>query len=191
MQVKVRLNGLTPLVMHNVRLADNLDPYVKLIKPINAKGTRKTDADYAEIERLEWHGGIYHEPGIGVYVPTWNVVRCFERAAAITRNGANIIRAFPITTEKIPLSYAGPQDISELWERPEFRWRTVVGVQRNKISRTRPIFRQWSLTLDAELLEDVMDFDVFESIVHLAGRAEGLGDARKLGYGRFQAEVSQ
>lgn len=45
--------------------------------------------------------------------------------------------------------------------------------------------------MEAELLEDALDFADLVAVVELAGRVEGLGDARKLGYGRFEAEIEK
>lgn len=189
MQIQVELTGATGLVMHNIRLADKRDEWTRAIAEITSK-RKRTDADEAEIERLEWYGGLYHDPETGIHLPSWNVVRCFERAATITRQGTALVRAVAVMTDKVPLTYDGPRKLEELWNRPEFRWRTTVGVQRAKVTRMRPIFRRWSLTLEAELLEDVLSPEDLTRIIELAGRSEGLGDARKLGYGRFTAVVA-
>lgn len=190
MLVHVDITGRTGLVMHNIRLADKLDPYAKQIAEITAK-RKKTEADNADVAKLEWFGGLYHDPEVGVYVPPFNVVRCLEEAAKVTKQGKTLIRAFAFGTDKLPLVYEGPASPEALWKRPEHRWRTSVGIQgRAVITRMRPIFQQWSLAITGDLLEDVMDPGAFERIVELAGRAEGLGDARKLGYGRFTAVVS-
>jgi hypothetical protein len=183
MRVVIGLTGVTGLVMHNIRLADGDDPIVRAIKEITARpASKRTDAENAEIARLEWHGGLYHDPEVGVHLPSWNVVKCFERAGTITRMGSTVVRGVAVTTDKVPIKYDGP--------RPEFRFRAMVGVQRDKVPRMRPIFRRWGLELEAELLEDVLNPKDFERIVAQAGRSEGLGDARKLGYGRFVAEVA-
>jgi hypothetical protein len=199
MKVMVQLTGKTALVQHNVRLADKLDEYTKAIAEITGK-RKKTEADNADVERLEWFGGLYHTkdkmPGpdgeeveIGIYVPVFNVIRCFEEAAKITRQGKTLIRALAFADAKLPLHHEGPPKPEKLWALPEYRWRTTVGIQGKKITRVRPIFRRWSLDFEMELLEDVMSPDDLRRIIDLAGRSEGLGDARKLGYGRFTAEV--
>lgn len=189
MRVALTLTGVTGLVMHNIRLADPDDEYVRAIKELTAKKRNKTDADNAEIGKLEWFGGLYHDPEIGVYMPTWNVIRCMEQAAKITRQGTTLVRALAVMADRVPLEYDGPKDVASLWEKPEYRWRTMVGVQNQRVARVRPIFRRWSVKLEAELLDDVLNPDDFVRIAQRAGLAEGLGDARKLGYGRFTAEV--
>jgi hypothetical protein len=148
-----------------------------------------TDDDRAEIARLEWYGGLYHDADIGVYVPSWNIIRCIERGASITRKGATVLRALSATTDRVPLEYDGPTDLAKLYDRREFRLRKMVGIKRMRVVRVRPIFRTWALTFDAELLTDVMNLRDFIRVVEQAGRSEGLGEARKLGYGRFTPEV--
>jgi hypothetical protein len=189
-RVALQIEGMTGLVMHNVRLADKLDEYARAIAEINAK-SKKTESDYAEIARLEWYGGLYHDPEIGVYLPTWNVIRCLERGGTIIKKGSAVIQALAVTSDKVAIKYDGPRDLAALWERPEFCFRATVGVQRNKVTRMRPIFRKWSLELDAELMDDVLNPSDFDRLAELAGRTAGLGDARKLGYGRFMVEVKR
>ena len=189
MELRISIVGRTPLVMHNPQLADPLNPIAQQIGAL-AKKQKKTEADYAEMARLEWFGGLYHEPGLGIYVPTWNVHRSFERAGTITRQGTTVIRALAMLADKVPVEYDGPKEPAKLWDRQEFRYMAAVGVQRNRVMRMRPIFRQWKLSLDVMMLEDVINLSDFTEIASLAGRAEGIGDARKLGNGRFDVEVT-
>ena len=190
MRVLIELTGTTTLLMHNDRLADKADELTKAIAEITAKKTNRTETDDAEIERLEFMGGLYYDPGLGPYIPTANLVRCFENAAKVIRQGANLVRAFAVTTDRVRLEYAGSRKPAELWADPLHHDRRLVGIQRGKVIRVRPCFRQWALTVEAELLEDVMDLDTIKRIVQSAGRMEGLGDARKLGLGRFTAVVA-
>lgn len=189
MRVILKLDGATGLVMCNERLADPLDEYTKAIKAITAKGSKQTDADRLDVSRLEWFGGIYHDTDVGVYVPTWNLVRCLENAGKITKKGTSVIRALSPVSDRAPVLYDGPKRPAELWERPEFRLRKMVGINRKRVVRMRPIFRRWSLEVEAEMMEDVLNPADFEMIAEQAGRSEGLCDARKLGYGRFKVEV--
>lgn len=190
MRIVLQLDGITGLVMHNDRLADPDDQIVRAIKEITSKRT-KTDADHAEVARLEWFGGLYHDAEAGIYLPTWNVVRCLEEAGKITKKGRSVIRAVAVASDKTPVLYDGPREPAKLWDRPEFRFRKMVGVGGKRIARMRPIFRRWAVALEAELLTDVMNIGDFEQIAEQAGRSEGLGDARKLGYGRFTVRVGQ
>lgn len=188
MEILIELTGVTPLVMHSSRLIDSEDEIVRSIAELTGK-RNKTDEDFRAVAKLEFLGGLYYDHSVGVHVPSWNLIRTFEQAGKATRQGTDIIRAVHLTTDKIPLIYSGPKTPEELWELPEHRFRTAVGVQRNKIIRMRPIFRQWQLSFEVELETDIMNPRDFEGIVAKAGRVEGLGDARKLGNGRFTATV--
>ena len=85
MKVTLKLDGSTavggaPLVCHNERLADPLDPIVRDIAAISKK-RNKTEADHLEIARLEFHGGLYTN-GNGPCLPAWNILRCLQDGAA-------------------------------------------------------------------------------------------------------------
>ena len=190
MHLGMTLKGVTGLLMHNPRLADPSDEYTRALAEITSKGSKMTDADYAEAARIQWYGGLYHDPDMGLYVPTWNVVRCLEQAAKVTRQGTTLVRALAVLSDRVPLVTGAPRDLAQLYARPEYSSRMSVGIQRGRVMRTRPIFRSWSLVLEMELMEDVLSYSNLVTIADLAGRSEGLGDARKLGFGRFSAEVA-
>lgn len=190
MRILLQLTGLSGLVMHNPRLIDPEDPYVKQIAEITSKGSKQTDAEREEVGRLEWFGGIYHDPEVGVYVPSWNVVKCINRGAVLTREGTDVLRALSVANDRVPLIYDGPRELTKLYERREFRLRKEVGIGQKKVMRVRPIFRKWSLELDAELVEEAMNPGDLQRVAGTAGRSEGLGDARKLGFGRFAVEMT-
>jgi hypothetical protein len=195
MDVRITLTGKTPLVMHTVRLADPLYEYTKAIKQITDKRT-KTETDQENIAKLEWLGGLYigeTEHKGEIVVPTWNVIRSMEEAAKVTRMGKTVIRSLSPSETELPLEFPdrGRSPI-ELWELDEqYRYSTLVGIQRAKTTRMRPQFPTWGLTMTALLQEELLDFDELGRIATLAGRIEGLGDARKLGKGRFDAKVEK
>ena len=62
-QVQIELEGKTPILMHNERLANPLEPIVKEIKRFTGK-TKKTDDDWENIRHLEWVGSLYMNNGI-------------------------------------------------------------------------------------------------------------------------------
>ena len=90
----------------------------------------------------------------------------------------------------MPLQHDGPSELSKLAKREENVLRKTVKIGRNRTARTRPIFRAWSLSFDIELEEDGLNFGDLTRIAERAGRLKGLGDARKLGYGRFDAKLT-
>jgi hypothetical protein len=187
-QLAIAFDGTTGLLQHNPRLIDKFDDITREIGAINAK-RKKTEADEAERNRLEWFGGLYHAQDIGVYMPAASIIRCLVDAGTAIKKGKAVRQGIAIGTDRIPLEYEGPRPLDELYARPEFRSRLPVVVMRQRVMRMRPIFRRWRLEFDAEMDEAVWNLDEFANVVERAGRI-GLGDARGIGYGRFTAVVA-
>lgn len=187
MKVRTVMEGTSPLLCHNVRLANPFDPQVKLIQAITSKRT-KTDEDRMEIARLEWFGSLYVHEG-RVVIPTFNVRKCLIEAGKVNKQGKAVGRAAAPIANYATLAYHGPEDIGQLWEREEFRDMTVVGVGQQRTPRCRPRFMPWGLVIDWELITDALDLDTFERTTVLAGRIEGLGDNRVNGYGKFNVQI--
>jgi hypothetical protein len=187
--IYVELNGTSPLVMHNGQLSDPDCKFSKGIKELTDKGTNQTDVDRAEISRLEWQGGLYLENGT-IVVPMANIIRTFREAAAATREGKDIARSLIPRGLNTPLIYNGPSDLNKLYTDKAFVHTSQVKVGRGRIKRTRPCFPNWSLQAEFELLDDLMNLRACELIIERAGLTTGLGDARILGFGRFNAKVA-
>lgn len=188
MQLHMELTGRTGLVMHNGRLADPLDPLAMQLSALTDKRGRTTE-EQREIADFEWTAALYFDPELGAYIPAENVIRSFRDAATAWKLGERVYDSVSVTTDKIPLQHDGPKTTKALQKLDAFRFRKTVKIGRNRTARTRPIFRTWRLTFDVELDDTELDLTDFERIVERAGRLEGLGTARKLGYGRFTARV--
>ena len=187
MRINIELTGTSPLLCHNVRLADPDDEIVKAIAAITSK-RKKTEDDRIEIARLEWWGGLYVEDGMPV-MPTGNVRKALIQAGKISKQGTQITRALAFTALTVPVIHDGPASLDALYERKDFHHRASVGIGAKRTMRTRPCFPRWAVTAEAELFEDVMDLDDFKRVAARAGIAEGLGDNRVNGYGRFEVKV--
>jgi hypothetical protein len=176
--------------MHNVQLASPLNAYAKRLKAMNAKRV-KTDEDRLEIARVEWEGSLYFEPEIGPFIPGANMFRSLINGARLTKAGKKIERGVMVTELVLPLIYKGPRDIPTLWGKGESEYvdvRTVV-IQRSKIDRCRPVFRQWAFEADCLIDPKVIDFDEFAEVAANAGEMEGIGDYRLM-YGRYSVAVT-
>jgi hypothetical protein len=189
--ITISMTGTAPLLQHNIRLADPLDPWTKALKSLNAKRS-KTEDDHAEVQRIEWYGGIYFDDEIGVYVPTtWLEGSLIKGGSLYGRKGTLVQRALLFKDERVALMIPGPRkNLDALWEDGSYRDTRAVGVQRAKVSRTRPIFRQWSVEAEAYLDTNELDLDVLEQIADKAGLQVGIGDYRPR-YGRFDAVIKQ
>jgi hypothetical protein len=189
MRVLTVLTGDTPLVQHNIQLADPDNRFTREIAKLTSKRT-KTEDDRQTIARLEFLGGLYIGRS-GIHIPSANVRKCFAEAAVIRKLKKAVLRAVVPIEVELPLRYDGPADPDALWLDPAYRFTTSVGISGRTITRTRPMFPGWSLEAEWELLTDALDYDAFEWVVQTAGLVEGLGDNRINNYGRFKAEVKQ
>jgi hypothetical protein len=191
MRIHLNIKGTTPMMQHNEQLSDPDNEFTKAIKELTAKGVNQTDADRAQIRRLEWQGGLYLFEG-KIVVPVANVIRSFREAATMTKKGKDVAGAIvPIGSMYIPLIYDGPTDLNKLYLDNRFVDSRQVKVGRGRIKRTRPIFQKWALGFDLELMEDAMNFSTFEGIVDRAGLIKGLCDARIIGFGRFEGKIAK
>lgn len=189
MKIRIDLEGTSPMLQHNIQLADPLNPIARQMKLISKKRT-KTDDDFEELARLEFLGGLYINADLGPYVKGVAIEKSFVEGGRISKQGKSIERGLFITDVEVPLLYKGPRTAEELWEDVNFRDVQAVRVGQSRVMRTRPIFRNWSLSADAELLTDVLNLDTFESLATDAGLMVGLGDNRPRN-GRFSVQVTK
>lgn len=183
------LTGSTPLLMHNIRLADPDDEIVEEIAKLTSK-KKKTKDDRVEIARLEFLGGLYIDED-GPFIPSQNFRRMIVEAGKVHKKGKDVQRAVVMRDVSASLEYEGPRRADQLWENKAFRHRCAVGIRGARTMRTRPMFAKWSARFDVELLTDVMDQGTFVDLLELASRAEGLCDYRSGGYGRFDTVIKQ
>lgn len=189
MKVRITLIGTAPLLVHNIRLANPLDPIAKAMKAVSSKRV-KTEDDHAELARLEFLGGLYIDDQVGPYLPGQNIERSLTDGARITKAGKKVERGLFVTDDVVPLLYNGPRSGSALWEDENFRSVLAVKVGTSRVMRTRPMFRDWSLEADGELDPSVLAIDELASIAETSGAMTGLGDYRPR-YGRFTARVER
>ncbi|MEO3922661.1 hypothetical protein ABGB07_02080 [Micromonosporaceae bacterium B7E4] len=189
MKVRLTGKGTRPLLMHNVRLASPLNAYAKQLKALNSKRV-KTDEDRLAVARVEFEGSLYFDDEVGPYVPGPNLLASLVEGGRLTKAGKKIERGVNVDDLIMPLIYRGPRDVESLWGGGESEYvdlRTVV-VQRNKVDRCRPIFREWAF--EAEILLDpaVIDLAEFTDVARNAGGMAGIGDYRRM-YGRYSVEI--
>jgi hypothetical protein len=189
MLVRLRFTGLAPLMMHNGRLADPLDPHTKALSAATtkAKGRTKTDEDIAHVAYVEWIGSLYHSEELGPFQPGVNLERCLADGAASHRMRPQFLQGVYVPELEVPLIYNGPRDIDGLWKAGNNRLTMGAKVGRARVMRTRPIFRDWSIEFDLEVDTAVLDLVWIPRIADSAG-GRGLGEYRPR-YGRFKAEV--
>jgi hypothetical protein len=184
----ITLTGTAPLLMHNSRLANPIDPATKALRKVTSKRT-KTDDDHLEIAHLEWLGSLYYDPDIGPFLPGDNVWRFLYDGAKKHKFGPRVKEGVIIKSDVNPLGYSGPRDPERLWADENFRFMASVKVTTNRTMRCRPIFRSWQTQVDGMLDPNIIDLADLQSVAQTAGTLVGLGDWRPR-FGRCIAEVA-
>ena len=183
-----RITGAAPLLMHNGRLADPLDPHAKAL----AEATRKRgklEADHTEIARLEFLGSLYLDGGMPC-IPAEMLEAALIRAAAKTKQGA-VAKAGLLIQRNCPLVYEGPRDPKGLWDAGSaFRQRAGVRVGMTRVMRTRPRFDHWSADIAIDFLPTLLDPKSLRSFLDIAGEQIGIGDWRPR-CGRFTVMATE
>jgi hypothetical protein len=188
-ELKVKVEGIVPIIFHNGQLKDPLNSFVREIKKFSKKAN-KTDEDHLEISRLEFLGGAYLNAGGQPIIPATGIERALAEAgkrikigkAGLTRD----IKAGLFVQEDAILDFEDKgKTMDELWELGEkYVLRNAVNVQKNSVMRTRPIFREWGAVFKLSYFDDVLDSSSIEQALTVLSRLVGLYEWRPR-YGRF------
>ena len=182
--LRVKITGECPLLVHNGQLCNPLNEWSKKIKQVTSK-RKKTDADHAEIARLEWFGGLYLHDGKPC-IPG-------EVIEGVIVNGAKKNKMGPrakggIFCEGNWLLSNGGANLSDLDALcADANYRLIVPAKvgaSGKVMRCCPQFKVWSLD-SVEIKYDpsvVNEVDVMDCL----NNADGVGDWRPK-FGRFSA----
>lgn len=196
-KAQLDLTGVTPLIVNNAQLADPTCQYTMEIKAITDKGVRMTPEEREQKEALQWAGSLYLADDGSLVFPGRNFLRAFRDVAPTFKAGADIDRGgVMIADTEVVTQHDGPSDRRQLWENPRYRFRTVVngnptkGPKGGKVVSMRPVFPVWGMSVTVVVFADILGWDKFEKIIDAAG-AQGIGNARKLGYGRFTTKVTK
>lgn len=189
-QLKVKFVGVSPLLMHNGRLANPLDAATRSHKALTSI-KKKTDADHEAIIKSEWMGGLYWNEEIGPYIPGMNFDAAFKNAAKLQKLGKQFGQGVMVVEDEVKLSYQGPRDREGMFSAGYLDVRGVkVGMAR--VMRCRPKFNSWSGEFTIAVNELIVNPDQVVKALPNAGELIGVGDYRpeKGGrYGKFSVEV--
>lgn len=187
--ITFKLASEAPMMMHNQRLSNPLDPIVKEIGKITRKGKKKTDDDYAAISWLEFQGGLYWRKETGPYMPCENLHSFVNSGARAQKKGKDVNKALWVMGDA-KLIYAGPREPEAMFKLKEkfVDTRTLKLPGQGRVLRTRPIFHEWSLEFTVSFRPDIMDAEDVIRFVSDASSLSGLGDSRPR-YGICKSEV--
>ena len=181
-KMKVSIEGMSPLLMHNGHLADPLNEYAKAMKEISKK-RNKTDDDYIELSRREFIGGLYMGEK-GPVIPGENIEAMLISAAKKIKLGSQVKTAV-LCDGDWSVEYEGPRTVDGLWADKNFRdYRGAKLNGKTTVMRTRPRFNKWALNFELQFLPDQLNAADLRQILNIAGIQIGLGDYKPK-FGRF------
>lgn len=184
--LNVRLNGLSPLLMHNGQLADPLNTFTKQLKAVTSK-RKKTDEDHEEIARIEWHASLYTDEDGKLAMPGENIESCIIAGAKKSKLGTQFKSSVFVDGTPV-VSYGGRKKAVDLWDDPQYRDVRGVKVGTARTMRCRPIFRSWSIDVEVQFNPELVNkADLIKALAD-AGQQVGLGDYRPK-FGRFEVEL--
>jgi hypothetical protein len=191
MQITIKAVGTKPLLLHNVDLANPLNPWAR--KMTDLRGTpskRRTEKWHEEMAYVSFMGAFYDIPDSeGVAIPCENPRRSLVDAAKAQRLGTQVQRALMVTVPAAPLIYDGPRTPQQMWDEGSWHLTRMIRGTGGASPTTYPVFREWAIRVPFALDESLLNVRDLTEIAERAGRIEGLGASRKQGYGRYDALV--
>lgn len=189
MEFTLQLTGARPMLMHNARMANPIDPWTRALSALTGKRS-KTDEDLQQIMITEARGSCYETTDGSLGLPNRIVWASLYNAAKAFKQGENIKRALSYEDVTPPM-YIGERTVKcEEWlsDTEHISYEGVV-VAGRRVMRSRPkITPGWVSQHTFDLLTDVIDFRDLAPIIERAGRLGGVGDRRPI-YGTFTAKV--
>lgn len=184
---KTTIEGTRPLLMHNGRLTDPLDPFTKKLSQA-AKKRNKSDDEHIAVGRIEFEGSLYWDAKAGPYLPIDNLQAMLIEGARKRKMGKefeSLVEVVePASLDGYKIEYKGPRDPEGMWGAAMYlRKGAIVG--QSRVIRTRPRFKEWRCSFEIEILDDGPDPSHVERALADAGRLIGMGDWSPR-YGRFQ-----
>lgn len=170
-QVKVSIKGITPLLMH--RFASE--------KKGDLAGPGKRRSGVPDWEK-EGEIAAYRDDKGKLYQPATHIECAMKEAAknfkVSGKRGATYSKLVASTLSVVPDAIPHKIQDYEIDSRP-------VVVQRARVTRYRPILKDWELDFILELPDDQLQVEVVKEILDYAGLYVGIGDFRPGKGGKF------
>lgn len=165
----VTIKGTRPLMMHST---------AGMLKP-KSKKVKSSEHDPVE----EAKEGLYINESGKIVVPSFAVLSCMRKAATNLKKagaGKKTLKDFVFSGLEIT-----PDQIELTNQKYEIDIRPVV-VQRARIMRARPVFKEWGLKFQIEIRdEQTWDAGTVRQVLEEAGKYQGLLEFRPL-FGQFE-----
>jgi hypothetical protein len=186
-KLTIRLTSNTALLQHNGQTSDPLNPFSKALKAISSKRS-KTEADHAEMAKIEWYSSIYANKQKQIILPDYVLDATFVAGARKSKLGKQAQAAMFVDGSAL-LEFDGDKlTLDELWDRDENRDARAVKVGTAKIIRTRFRVDEWAANVTINFEDSLMNRSEVITAVKDAGFQVGICDMRPK-YGRFDVAV--
>lgn len=191
MEVTIKAVGVKPLLLHNVDLANPLNPWAREMTELRRTTSKnRTEAWHEKMAHANFMGAFYTAPNIkGIAIPAENLRRSVVGAAKASRLGTTVERAMLCLDDFVPLVFDGPSTPTALWENGKFQITRMIRGSSGASPTTYPMFADWMVAVTFDLDDTILNLRDLRQVADRAGRIEGLGASRKQGYGRFTAVV--
>lgn len=183
-QLRLRIVGTSPLMMHSDKLANPLLPESKAHKELTSK-RKKTDEDHLAIAKSEFLAGCYWSESDGFFIPGQNLDSTFVTGAKLQKLGTHWKRGALVLEQRVKLLHDGPKTPEKLWDEPKHVDVRGVKVGTSKIMRYRPIFLQWAAEFTVAINIDVLNISEAKKCIEDAGKLIGTCEFRPR-FGRFE-----
>ena len=179
---EIKIEGATPLIMHNAQGADPLHPYTKEKKPIVDKRSKKTDADFKKLAELDFLSSLYWSEDLGgLYIPVENVFKMLLQAGRLIdqrKTKSQIVGIRFNDPLGWPVKTKNRSNLKALVKDPSNKYFQLVNVGKNKTPNTKGIFHEWSFDASIIIDDEFVDPSVVEKWWEVAGRI-GIEEARR------------
>lgn len=196
--------GKGGFVMDNIDAADPESEVYRQIKSITDKG-QMTDEDRQRKDRLAYQGALYlNDAKTGLVLPH----RCVKRSL---RSGAYLVGGVSLSGKidagvegdsvTHPMLYAAaPDDRNapepiKMYDDQRYRLRMMVNKnptgKKAMVASVRPILPVWSVELTLTVFNEIVSWEQFVRTLQTTGESVGVGNARRLGYGRFDVNITR
>ena len=165
------------LILHNAQLANPLSDIAKAMKEISGK-RKKTEQDYEDLAYLELEGGLYLDHDGMVILPGRMMEASIHAGAKKHREGPLALASVFVDNDPFVLVDGEPVTKDQVMTEERFRLTVPVNVQKSKVMRTRPIFRNWSATFRVSLETEIANPQQLKLWIETAGNQCGLGTWR-------------
>lgn len=185
-QIKLRITGTSPLMMHSDRLANPLLAESKAHRALTSK-RKKVDEDFLAIAKSEFIAGCYWHETDKFFIPGQNLDATFLAGAKLQKLGVHWRRGALVLEQRVKLLHDGPSTPEKLFEDPRHVDCRGVKIGTSKLMRYRPLFLSWAAECTVALNTDVLDLGEAKKAIEDAGKLIGTCEFRPR-FGRFSVQ---